>query len=84
MSIKITCQLVTRMLSWPFVSPKVVVVVSRLDLSQLKDWLGCLSSPVHTFMEPFASQLIQNLLFHWAPLMSQQLILCWGCKGSMC
>ena len=44
MSIKITCQLVTRMLSWPFVSPKVVVVFSRLDLSQLKDWLGCLSS----------------------------------------
>ena len=44
MSIKITCQLVTRMLSWPFVSPKVVVVFSRLDLNQLKDWLGCLSS----------------------------------------
>ena len=44
MSIKITRQLVTRMPSWPFVSPKVVVVVSRLDLNQLKDFLGCLSN----------------------------------------
>ena len=82
MSIKITRQLVTRMLSWPFVSPKIVIVL-WLDLNQLKDWLGCLSShEMYNFMEPLASQLIQNLLFHWAPLMSQQLILCWG--GSIC